>query len=277
MLTLSLGFSPCPNDTFIFDALVNQKIELPNINLELVIADVAELNRLAFEGKLDVTKISYHALGHVLPKYELLKTGSALGNNCGPLLIAKRFLNEEEIKNATIAIPGQFTTANFLLSLAFPQIKHKKEMLFSEIEQAVLNNEVDAGLIIHENRFTYEEKGLLKIIDLGEFWETLTNLPIPLGGIAIKRSLASETKKTFENLLRKSIEMAFEQPQNTLNYVKKHAQEMNEKVMMQHIGLYVNQYSIDLGEKGERAIETLFDMAQKKSIIPPFNGNVLLQ
>ncbi len=276
MPTLSLGFSPCPNDTFMFDALVNKKIELSNIDLKLIIADVAELNRLAFKGKLDVTKISYHALGHVLPKYELLKTGSALGNNCGPLLIAKRVLSNEEIKNATIAIPGRFTTANFLLSLAFPQIKQKKEMLFSEIEQAVLNNEVDAGLIIHENRFTYQEKGLLKIIDLGEYWETKTKLPIPLGGIAIKRNLPQETKLAFQELLQKSIEMAFEQPQHTLPYVKKYAQEMNEQVMMQHIELYVNQYSVDLGEKGKKAIEMLFDMAQKKQIIPAFNGNILL-
>ena len=276
MPTLSLGFSPCPNDTFMFDALVNGKIKHPNIDLKLVIADVAELNRLAFEGKLDITKISYHALGHVLSKYELLKTGSALGNNCGPLLIAKRMLSKEEIINAIIAIPGRFTTANFLLSLAFPQIEQKKEMLFSEIEQAVLNDEVDAGLIIHENRFTYQEKGLLKIIDLGEFWETLTKLPIPLGGIAIKRNLPTATKKAFESLLQKSIEMAFEQPQDTLPYVKKYAQEMNESVMLQHIELYVNQFSINLGEKGEEAITTLFDMAQKKNIIPAFNGNILL-
>ena len=276
MPTLSLGFSPCPNDTFMFDALVNKKIELSNIDLKLIIADVAELNRLAFKGKLDVTKISYHALGHVLPKYELLKTGSALGNNCGPLLIAKRVLSNEEIKNATVAIPGRFTTANFLLSLAFPQIKQKKEMLFSEIEQAVLNNEVDAGLIIHENRFTYQEKGLLKIIDLGEYWETKTKLPIPLGGIAIKRNLPQETKLAFQELLQKSIEMAFEQPQHTLPYVKKYAQEMNEQVMMQHIELYVNQYSVDLGKKGKNAIKMLFDMAQKKQIIPAFNGNILL-
>ena len=276
MPTLSLGFSPCPNDTFMFDALVNKKIELSNIDLKLIIADVAELNRLAFKGELDVTKISYHALGHVLPKYELLKTGSALGNNCGPLLIAKRVLSNEEIKNATVAIPGRFTTANFLLSLAFPQIKQKKEMLFSEIEQAVLNNEVDAGLIIHENRFTYQEKGLLKIIDLGEYWETQTKLPIPLGGIAIKRNLPQETKLAFQELLQKSIEMAFEQPQHTLPYVKKYAQEMNKQVMMQHIELYVNQYSVDLGEKGKNAIKMLFDMAQKKQIIPAFNGNILL-
>ena len=192
------------------------------------------------------------------------------------MLIAKRVLSNEEIKNATVAIPGRFTTANFLLSLAFPQIKQKKEMLFSEIEQAVLNNEVDAGLIIHENRFTYQEKGLLKIIDLGEYWETKTKLPIPLGGIAIKRNLPQETKLAFQELLQKSIEMAFEQPQHTLPYVKKYAQEMNEQVMMQHIELYVNQYSVDLGKKGKNAIKMLFDMAQKKQIIPAFNGNILL-
>jgi len=276
MPTLSLGFSPCPNDTFIFDALVNKKINLHGIDLKLVIADVAELNRLAFKGELDVTKISYHALGHVLPKYELLKTGSALGNNCGPLLIAKRHLTKAEIEKSIIAIPGQFTTANFLLSLAFPQIKRKKQLLFSEIEQAVLNDEVDAGLIIHENRFTYQDKGLLKIIDLGEFWETLTNLPIPLGGIAIKRSLPTELKLTFEKMLRKSVELAFEQPQNTLPYVKQYAQEMNENVMLQHIKLYVNKYSIDLGDVGIKAINTLYTMAQEKQIIPKFEGNILL-
>lgn len=276
-MNLSLGFSPCPNDTFIFDALVNQKIDTEDIDFNVHIADVAELNKLAFEGKLDITKLSYHALGYVLDKYELLHSGSALGNNCGPLLIAREEIDFDKVPNLKIGIPGKFTTANFLLSLAFPTAINKEDMLFSEIEEAVLKGRVDAGLIIHENRFTYQEKGLRKIIDLGEYWETKTQLPIPLGGIAVRRNLPSTIKKKINLFIRQSVERAFQNREDTLSYVSQYAQEMDEVVMMQHIDLYVNKYSIDLGEKGRQAITHLFNTAESKQIIPPLKQSIFVQ
>lgn len=277
MNTLSLGFSPCPNDTFIFDALVNGKLETDGISINVQMADVAELNKWALEGKLDVTKLSYHALGYVLNKYELLHAGSALGNNCGPLLIAKKEVDLTEVGGLKIAIPGKLTTANFLLSLAFPDAQNKKEMIFSKIEEAVLEGKVDAGLIIHENRFTYQERGLKKIIDLGEYWESKTQLPIPLGGIVIRRALPLEVKQQVNKLIQQSVQFAFENPKNTLPYVSQYAQEMDTKVMMQHIDLYVNKYSVDLGETGRKAIRHLFETADSKKIIPPIKNSIFVQ
>ncbi|OWY20969.1 1,4-dihydroxy-6-naphthoate synthase [Sphingobacteriales bacterium UPWRP_1] len=274
MQTLTLGFSPCPNDTFLFDALVNGKIDTGNLRFTPVIADVEELNRRAFANSLHITKLSYHALGHLLPNYELLNAGSALGNNCGPLLIAKQPLTTTEVNAAQIAIPGKYTTANFLLGLAYPQATNKHVMLFSEIENTVISGKADAGLIIHENRFTYQSRGLVKIADLGEFWETQTQLPIPLGGIAIQRHLPLHLKQQVDRLLRQSVQYAFDHPAETMPYVRSYAQEMDEAVMMQHIQLYVNQYSLNLGEKGLLAVNTLFEKAQQLGLIPVFEGNV---
>lgn len=266
-MKLTLGFSPCPNDTFIFDAMVHGKIDTEGIDFEVVMADVEELNRLAFAQELDITKLSYHAFAHLIDNYALLDAGSALGNNCGPLLIAKKELNIEEINAAQIAIPGKYTTANFLLGLAYPKAKNKQEQLFSDIETAVLNEDVDAGLIIHENRFTYAEKGLVKIQDLGEFWETKTGLPIPLGGIVIKKGITREVAEKVNRILTKSVNYAFDHPEESLPFIKDHAQEMEEEVMYAHIGLYVNEYSRDLGAKGKKAVRHLFEMARKKGLI----------
>lgn len=274
-MKLRVGFSPCPNDTFIFYALVHGLIQT-DLRIEPVIADVEELNHKAFAGELEVTKLSYHALGHVLHQYALLDAGSALGNNCGPLLISKRPLNPAEINDATIAIPGKYTTANFLLSLAFPSAKRKIEMLFSEIEDALLADEVDAGLIIHENRFTYQSKGLRKILDLGEFWESSTGLPIPLGGIAIKRALPKNIQKEFNRILKESVLFAMANPSATTNYVKKYAQEMDETVMNNHIKLYVNDFTVTLGKTGKSAVLKLFSMAREREIIPAYTENFLI-
>ena len=260
---LTLGFSPCPNDTFIFDAMVNGRIDLGDIEVEVVLADVEELNRLAVEGKLDVTKISYNAFAHVHYRYQLLNAGSALGNNCGPLLISKKQLSEEELKTTSIAIPGKNTTANFLMSFAYPEAQNKREFLFSEIESAVLSGKVDAGVIIHENRFTYKEKGLLKIADLGEVWEQKTGFPIPLGGIAIHRRLKPSIRQKFDSLLRESVQFAFDNPDASKDYVTCHAQEMDEAVMRSHINLYVNDYSLDLGEKGKAAISKMYEVGKQ--------------
>ena len=271
---VSIGFSPCPNDCFIFDAMINGKVDTEGLLFDVVMEDVEALNKKAFEGKLDVTKLSFNAYTHLTSSYQLLNSGSALGVGCGPLLVAKS--NIKVGSETKIAIPGKYTTANLLFSLAFPMAKNKIEMVFSEIENAVINNEVDAGLIIHENRFTYEQKGLLKIIDLGEYWESLTNTPIPLGGIVVKRSFSDELKTRIDRVLRRSIEFAFVNPNSSFTFVKANAQEMSENVVKQHINLYVNDYSIELGKKGKQAIEVLFEKAQALGLIKEVNKDIFI-
>ena len=276
MPVLTLGFSPCPNDTFIFDALIHEKIDTEGLHFEVQLGDVEQLNQKAFRQELDITKLSYHAYAHLLPHYALLNSGSALGNNCGPLLIAKTDLNTVNLSKTSIAIPGKYTTANFLLNLAFPEAQQKKEFLFSEIEQAVLEEQVDAGLIIHENRFTYQDKGLVKLLDLGEWWESNTRLPIPLGGIVVKREHPVELQQRIDRVLRRSIEYAFAHPESSLPYVRLHAQEMDTAVMQQHIALYVNDYSVDLGTKGRAAVQYLFDTAIASGIIEPTQASIFV-
>lgn len=266
-MKLSLAYSPCPNDTFIFDAMVHQKIDTEGLEFEPVLADVETLNQNAFDAVSDITKISFHAYSYVSQDYQLLHAGSALGNGCGPLLISKDIIPSSKIEFCLIGIPGRLTTANFLLSLAFPEAATKKEMVFSEIEDALLKDHIDIGLIIHENRFTYEKKGLRKIIDLGEWWEKKYQLPIPLGGIAVRRSFDDALKQKINRVLRRSVEFALDNPEQTMEYVKAHAQEMEEAVMQMHINLYVNQFSVDLGEKGIEAIERLYEVAFEKKII----------
>lgn len=267
-MKLSLGFSPCPNDTFIFDAMIHGKINTEGLEFDVRLGDVEELNQQAFAGNLDVTKLSYHAYAYLTDKYCLLDAGSALGNNCGPLLIARAPMPQEEIIEAKIAIPGKYTTANFLLGYAYPQARHKVEMLFSDIEDAVLRGDVDAGLIIHENRFTYQQKGLVKLADLGEYWENSTQMPIPLGGIVIRRDLPPDLQLKVNRVLQRSVQFAFDNPKSSLAYVRAHAQEMDEAVMYQHIKLYVNDYTENLGERGRAAVQHLFDIAVKNGVIP---------
>lgn len=267
-MKLTLGFSPCPNDTFIFDAMIHGRIDTEGLEFEVFLGDVEELNRRAGLADLDITKLSYHAYAHLTEKYILLDAGSALGNNCGPLLIAKTEIPHEHISNLKIAIPGKLTTANFLLSLAFPNATQKVEMLFSEIESAVLNGSVDAGLIIHENRFTYTEKGLVKLIDLGEYWEQSTGMPIPLGGIVIKRNLPESILHKVNRIIRRSVEYAWDNPAASESFIAQHAQEMDPAVRRQHIDLYVNQFSADLGKRGRESVSNLFKIAGEKKIIP---------
>ena len=255
-MKLTLGFSPCPNDTFIFDALVHHKIDTEGLEFEVIFADVEQLNKWAFQRKLDITKLSYNAFTHCVHDYALLDSGSALGRNCGPLLIKQP--NTILTKESKIAIPGKYTTANMLLGIAYPEYQNKVELLFSEIENKVLEGRIDAGLIIHENRFTYEEKGLEKVNDLGEFWQEETGLPIPLGGIVVKRELPLAIQQKIERVLRKSVEYAFANPNSSADFVKYHAQEMEKKVLDAHIALYVNDYSISLGDQGRNAVELLF-------------------
>jgi 1,4-dihydroxy-6-naphthoate synthase len=270
-MTLSLGFSPCPNDCFMFDAIVNRRIDLEGLEFNVRLADVEALNQAAFAGDADVTKLSYHAYAYCTADYVLLDAGSALGRNCGPLLISKRAIDRDEVAagGLRLAIPGRYTTANFLLGLAFPKAQDKTPLLFSDIESALQDERFDAGLIIHENRFTYAAKGLKKIIDLGEYWEETTGAPIPLGGIVIRRALPDDLKQRVNRVLRRSVEYAFAHRTASLDYVRAHAQEMSDEVMYKHIDLYVNQYSIDLGPEGRRAVELLFVKAAASGIIPP--------
>lgn len=278
MSKLTLGFSPCPNDCFIFDALIHKRIDTEGLDFVVKMEDVETLNRWAVEGKLDITKLSYHAFAYITDTYQLLNAGSALGFNCGPLLISKRDITEEEVKKGIlkIAIPGKLTTANFLLSLAFPEAKNKTEIIFSGIEEGVLSGQYDAGLIIHENRFTYEQKGLKKIIDLGEYWESLIHAPIPLGGIMIKRNLDDQLKHKVDRLIRKSVEYAFVNPTASNDFVKAHSQEMEPEVMKKHIDLYVNQYSIDLGDPGKNAIQLLMNKAKEIGLIKDYNEKLVV-
>ncbi|MCD6067726.1 MAG: hypothetical protein K0S33_2552 [Bacteroidetes bacterium] len=271
--TITLGFSPCPNDCFIFDAIVNKRIDLEGLDFNIKMEDVETLNRWAIEGKLDTTKLSFHAYAYLTEMYQLLNAGSALGFNCGPLLISKKEISREQVQHTDlkIAIPGKLTTANFLLSLAFPNAINKTELVFSGIEEGVLSGEFDAGLIIHENRFTYEQKGLKKIIDLGEYWESLIHAPIPLGGIVIKRELPVALKQKVDRLIRQSVEYAFANPMASRAFVKEHAQEMDEAVMQKHIDLYVNQYSVDLGDLGRNAVNLMMKKAQELKLIGGLN------
>ncbi|MCB0699058.1 MAG: 1,4-dihydroxy-6-naphthoate synthase [Chitinophagales bacterium] len=266
-MKLTIGFSPCPNDTFIFDAMVNGKIDTKGIDFEYVPEDVETLNRWAIEGKLNITKLSYNTFLQCVDTYALLHSGSALGKGVGPLLISKTPKSLDEINDLHIAIPGKNTTANLLLTLAYPQATNKTEYIFSAIEDAVLNEEVDAGLIIHENRFTYQQRGLHKIMDLGDWWEQSTGAAIPLGGIVAKRSMDKELIATVDSIIKESIQYSWEHYPNLAGFVIDNAQEMEEDVMRQHIELYVNEYSTELGAVGEQAINTLFEKAVQAGII----------
>ena len=264
-MKLSLGFSPCPNDTFIFDALVNHKIDTEGFDFDVRLEDVQTLNEWALQGKLDFSKISYGVLPLVLNEYIVLNSGGALGKGVGPLLITKYEAVSTNIDDQTIAIPGENTTAHLLFSLAYPAAKNKIFKIFNEIEDAVLNEEVHAGVIIHENRFTYHLKGLHKIVDLGEYWEEQLKVPVPLGGIIAKRSLDKKLIQQVDGLIRKSVEYAFEHHHKELaEYVKQHAQEMSEDVMRQHINLYVNNFSIALEEDGKKAVLKLIEVYQQQ-------------
>lgn len=274
---LTLGFSPCPNDTFIFFAMLHGKVDTEGLDFEVFMEDVENLNRRAFAGEIAVTKLSYHAFAHLTHRYALLHAGSALGRGCGPLLVARQPMSEADISSARIAIPGQMTTANFLLSLAYPAAHRREETLFSDIEDAVLDDRADAGLIIHENRFTYQQRGLVKLLDLGEYWEGNTGLPIPLGGIVVNRDLTKETREKVNRVLRRSVEYAFARPEEAMPFVRAYAQAMDDAVMRAHIGLYVTQHTVDLGDDGRQAVREMFRIAQQKGVIAGFEEDLFGQ
>jgi 1,4-dihydroxy-6-naphthoate synthase len=273
-MKLTLGISPCPNDTFIFDALVNGPLDTGDLRLEVVLDDVQTLNEWARAGKLDVSKVSYGVLPAVAGEYALLESGGALGRGVGPLLVSRPGLGPFRPEAMEVAIPGRDTTAHLLFSLAYPTAARKRFLVFSEIEEAVLGGEVDAGVIIHEGRFTYEAKGLAKVRDLGEYWEEATGAPIPLGGIVARRSLPVAVRRELDRLIRASVEHAFARRPAISPWIRAHAQEMDEAVMRRHIELYVNEHSVGLGEAGRRAVRTLLEVWARNNPGAPAPGEV---
>ena len=264
---MKIGYSTCPNDTFIFDALVHHRYP-HSFQPDPVLLDVETLNRMAVAGELPVSKLSFAAFAFVSEKYQILSSGAALGNNCGPLLIYKNEPDFSRPDLIRVAIPGKYTTANLLMSIFYPGLTKKTEMVFSDIEDAVLNGQADIGLIIHENRFTYEAKGLKKLADLGEKWETAFHVPIPLGCIAVRRDLPEEEKLSLQQAVRQSVEWAFEHPSDSGPYVMEHAREMSVAVQQQHISLYVNRFSVDLGEEGRTAVRLLMEEGRRAGLLP---------
>lgn len=263
-MNIRLGYSTCPNDTFMFDALAHKRIDLDDISYDIVLGDIFHLNQMAVNGELDMVKISYNTYGRIRDQYELLDAGSALGHNCGPLLISKDKISVEELieQNLPVGIPGKNTTANLLLGYFAPELKNKKEYIFHEIMPAIQSGEVAAGVIIHENRFTYQSLGLQLIQDLGEYWEEKTQLPIPLGAIVAKKSLGTEVLEKVQRHMRESVQHAFAYPMVSQAYVREHAQEMEDEVMQAHIKLYVNEFSVSLGETGRKAVAKVLEVGE---------------
>lgn len=266
-MSLSLGLSPCPNDTFIFHALLHGAVEVGDLSFEPRFADVEILNRRALDHDLDVSKVSYGVLPYLLDEYVLLRSGGALGRGCGPLIVAREKLSRESLSHATIAIPGRFTTANLLMQLYQPDAPAGSEMEYSRIMAAVEAGQVDAGLIIHESRFTYPQHGLTEVVDLGAWWEEETGLPIPLGGIVARRSLGATRIARIDDAIRRSVEYAFADPTASSDFVRLHAQETSDDVTRRHIELYVNPSSLDLGHEGEAAVSKLIDSAAGAGLI----------
>lgn len=266
-MKLTLGFSPCPNDTFIFEAMVHGRVDTEGLEFNWFLADVEELNRRALEGTVDITKMSYHAYARAAAGYLILDSGSALGRSNGPLVVSRRPISPGELDNALIAIPGLYTTANLLFSIFWPGATRKREYLFSDIPEAVLSGEADAGLIIHETRFTYRAMGLGLVADTGTMWEEMTGLPVPLGGIVVNRNLDPEVAAKVSRTIRRSIGYARTSPRESAAFIRRHARETEEEIAREHIKLYVNDFSLSLGEEGRQAIRKLFAVAQEKGVI----------
>lgn len=275
-MKLTLGFSPCPNDTFIFEAMVHGRVDTEGLEFDWFLADVEELNHRAVEGSVDITKMSFHAYARTASKYLILDSGSALGRSNGPLVISKRKLRPGELDDALIAIPGRLTTANLLFSIFWPGAARKREYLFSDIPEAVISGEADAGLIIHETRFTYRSMGLSLVADTGAMWEEMTGLPVPLGCIVVNRNIDEATALKVDRAIRRSIEYARRSPGESVDFIRKHASETDADVTREHIKLYVNDFSLSLGKEGRAAIERLFAVAQDKGVTEPLPDRIFL-
>lgn len=282
MKIFTLGYSPCPNDTFLFYALVNKRIDTGDLKFKEVLLDIETLNQMALRSELDITKTSYHAFGHLVDDYCLLRSGSAIGKNCGPLIVSKKDFYVQDLHQKKIAIPGRLTTANLLLRLFISEndipdtpLNQFIEIPFHKIMDAVVKGEADAGLIIHEGRFTYHSYGLKKIIDLGKWWEKNTGLPLPLGCIIAKRSLGMDIIKKIESIIKKSIEYSLNNRNESRSYIKQYSQELEEKVIEQHINLYVNEYSLDIKEEGLSAVKELFRRAELAGLLKKKRDDLL--
>ena len=256
-MNIRLNFSTCPNDTFMFDALVNGKIDCEGINFDVHMDDIEDLNSIAINSDPDITKLSYATYPLIRDRYQIMSSGSALGYNSGPLLVSKKKIYKDELGDVKIGIPGEHTTANLLLDIAFPDAKNKRGYLFSDISHAIMDNEIDAGILIHEERFTYEKKGLLLVADLGAEWDCKFHLPIPLGAIVVRRDIEKDLQLKLNSLLKKSIEYAFANPLSSREYVKKHARELSDDTIEQHINMFVNKYSLDIADDGRNAVNRL--------------------
>lgn len=276
-MELTLGYSPCPNDTYIFHALTHGLVDTGDVSVSERLEDVETLNRLALDGVLDLTKISYHAFMHVRERYCLLRSGGALGRGCGPLVVVGKPTSMSSLRGKRIAVPGRYTTAQLLLSLYGEGYDDVVPMRFDRVMDSVVNGDTDAGLIIHEGRFTFEARGLHKVADLGEWWEGETGLPIPLGGILAKRELGLETVKLVDNAIHASIEYAAKHPEAARSYIKAHAQELSDEVVDSHISLYVNEYSLDIGAEGEAAVRKLLEMAQSRGLVPVSGAPIFIE
>ena len=275
-MRLTLGFSPCPNDTFIFEAMVHGRVDTEGLEFDWFLADVEELNRKAVNGSVDITKMSFHAYARAAAGYLILDSGSALGRSNGPLVVSSRKMSPGELNDVMIAIPGKYTTANLLFSIFWPAAQRKREYLFSDIPEAVLSGEADAGLIIHETRFTYRAMGLSLVADTGTMWEEMTGLPVPLGGIVINRSIDREVGAKVNRSIRRSLEYARSNPADSMKFIRKHARETEADVAREHIKLFVNDFSLSLGEEGRKAIERLFTVAREKGVTEPLPDRIFL-
>ena len=261
-MDLSVAYSPCPNDTFMFHDLANGRLAWPGLTMDVHLHDVETLNRMALDGVYDVTKVSFHAYLKAQREYQLLSVGAAVGEGCGPVVVARREIDPSEYAGCTLAVPGELTTAHLLLRLAMPQFRKRVFVRYDRVMDMVAGGEADAGVIIHEGRFLYEKASLVMLADLGEWWQGRTGLPIPLGGIVARRGLGAETIGRFEDMLGQAIRASVENPAGTLDYVRQHAQEMDADVLAEHIRTFVNDYSLDLGDRGRAAIRRLADLAR---------------
>jgi len=263
---LKLGYSPCPNDTFIFHALASGAVSIDPFKLDVTLADVEELNSMARSGQMDICKVSAHAAAHIMDEYVLLRAGGAMGRGVGPLLLTGAPCTIADLDGKRIAIPGRHTTANLLFSLMCREAGIKVdlvEMVFDQVMPAIKSGEVDAGVVIHEGRFTYADLGLSRLADLGQWWEDFSGLPIPLGSIAIKRSLGAETASLINVAIRKSLTLSHVDRESAWPYIKKNAQEMDDSVINEHIETFVTDYSMDVGDEGEQAVSRLLEEAAR--------------
>ncbi|HEY3389637.1 MAG TPA: 1,4-dihydroxy-6-naphthoate synthase [Prolixibacteraceae bacterium] len=275
-MLLTLGISACPIDTYIFDAMIHGRIDTEGIEFELIVADAEALNKRALAGEIDITRISYHAYAYISDSYALLNSGNTVGFQNGPILVSKYKVYPDEINTLKIAIPEKYNTANLLLNIAYPDHKNKKEYHFSDIEEVVLSGEMDAGLIINENPFTYRQKGLKKVVDIGEIWESKTGTAIPLEGIAVNRKFSAEVRQKIDRIMRRSVEFAIENPKLSYPFVKQYAQAMDDLLIESLIKLYVNEFTRELGIEGRKAIETLYREATTIGIIPKVRDDIFV-